>query len=203
MGVIMINLLDKVQTKWSTRNKNYYINKGYQFTAFGDDLSIYIKDLPDNSSIKVPVKCDYENCTSHNLWTPYRNYNRIIKENGQYLCKSCTIKQNHNNFLNIDRIEKWPKLYQFFLDKCEQNNCIPITTFDFYVQEYNCLIEFQGKQHYVPIKNWGGQEKLEYIQKHDSIKYNYAISHGIDILIINYLDQNHIEQILINKFNLE
>ena len=92
----MINYFDTVCIRWTTRNKTYYTNRGYKFTAFGDELYVCIQDLPENSSVSVPVLCDCPNCTTGIIMTPYRNYNKIIAENGIYRCKSCTIKNNHN-----------------------------------------------------------------------------------------------------------
>lgn len=150
----------------------------------------------DYVDMYTPLLFKCSECGEQFTTTP-KNY---IKRNFTR-CENCrNYSKGEEKIADILNKHNIPYERQKKYDDCRDKRKLP---FDFYVQEYNCLIEFQGKQHYVPIKNWGGQEKLEYIQKHDSIKYNYAISHGIDILIINYLDQNNIEQILINKFNLE
>lgn len=57
---------------------------------------------------------------------PFRNYNRIVKENGLYRCKQCPFKNGMHN-----RDEKSRRrLYNLFLDTCHQHCCIPLTTFD-------------------------------------------------------------------------
>jgi ferredoxin-like protein FixX len=68
--------------------------------------------------------------------------------------------------------------------------------YDFYLPRQNLLIEFNGLQHYVANKHWhqNGQS-LEYQQYRDSVKKDYALSHGFKFLVIKYTDKN-IEEIL-------
>ena len=410
----MINLMEMVKLKWTTRNKKYYQEKGYECTRLGDELWVHIKDLPLNSNERVPVSCDCPDCSNPVGITPYRNYNRIVKENGEYKCRPCAIKIGVGN-----RTQKSHKrLYDLFLQKCKEKNCIPVTTFeefhgydtemayicpihgktstlmerisnedawcrkcghmrisecrtlsnedvkrrveskngnvllnpeeyqgstvrnlrvlcgrcgnqfvtslssinngsgmcptcgsevcgsktkysmediiemsnidgvsmvvnpedyknmetklkflcsscnqqytttphlyiiggftrcenckiksqgqediknvlnefrveyipqmrfddcrdkrrlpfDFYLPAYNLLIQFNGGQHYYSVEYFGGQEHLEYVQKHDAMKKQYAIDNGFDYLVISYEDQKNIREILINKLGLE
>ena len=78
---------------------------------------------------------------------------------------------------------------------CSDKNPLP---FDFYLPEYNCCIEYQGKQHYESIKYFGGQEQFEYIQKHDVIKNEYCKNNGIPLLRIPYYKFDNIEEELNN-----
>lgn len=66
---------------------------------------------------------------------------------------------------------------------CKDKYCLP---FDFYLPEYNCCIEYDGKQHFEPIEWFGGQESLEYIKKHDAIKTQYCVKNNIRLLRIPY-----------------
>ncbi len=58
--------------------------------------------------------------------------------------------------------------------------------FDFYLPEHNICIEFNGKQHYNPIKYWGGEDGLKSQQKRDNIKINYCKNKSIKLLTIKY-----------------
>lgn len=58
--------------------------------------------------------------------------------------------------------------------------------FDFYLPEHNICIEFNGKQHYEPIKYWGGEDGLKSQQKRDKIKINYCKNKNIKVLTIKY-----------------
>lgn len=68
-------------------------------------------------------------------------------------------------------------------EACRDNKSLP---FDFYLPDYNATIEYQGKQHYEPIGYFGGQENLEYTQRHDKIKSDYCKQNNIRLLCIRY-----------------
>ena len=53
---------------------------------------------------------------------------------------------------------------------------------DFYLPDYNIAIECQGIQHFVPIKYFGGEEKLNRQLKYDKIKKELCKEHNIEIL---------------------
>ena len=61
--------------------------------------------------------------------------------------------------------------------------------YDFYVEEKNLLIEYNGIQHYEPIEYFGGEEAFKQIQFRDKLKIDYAAKNNINLLIIKY-DEN-------------
>ena len=69
-------------------------------------------------------------------------------------------------------------------------------SYDFYLPKYNMLIEYQGEQHYKPIKYFGGEEKFKIQQEHDELKRKYAKENGYNLLEISYLDFDNIYKIL-------
>lgn len=69
-------------------------------------------------------------------------------------------------------------------------------SYDFYIPKYNILVEFNGLQHYKPIKLYGGIEQFEKQKIRDEIKYNYAKDNGYNLLSIHYKDMKNIYQIL-------
>ncbi len=77
-------------------------------------------------------------------------------------------------------------------DACRDIRCLP---FDFYIPEYDLLIEYHGELHYIACANRGGEAKLKSTQKHDAIKKSYAEKHH-NFLEIPYWDFNNIETIL-------
>lgn len=71
--------------------------------------------------------------------------------------------------------------------------------FDFYLPQYNTCIEFQGRQHtYGPDTQYWSRttDTLEKIQERDQTKVNYCKNKNIDLIIINYTEIKHIEEIL-------
>ena len=69
---------------------------------------------------------------------------------------------------------------------------IPKMRYDFYLPDYNRLIEFDGKQHYGIVDFFGGEEEFLRRQKNDNIKNEYAISHNIDLVRIPYWERDNI-----------
>ncbi len=66
------------------------------------------------------------------------------------------LEKNNINFI---------KQYRF--KKCRDKKPLP---FDFYLPKYNICIEYDGKQHFKPIKYFGGADALLNRQKKDKIK---------------------------------
>lgn len=64
---------------------------------------------------------------------------------------------------------------------------------DFYLPDYDLYIEYNGEQHYFPIKHFGGIQKLNYQKKNDQVKRDCLKNKLIEIPF-TYFDK--IEQIL-------
>lgn len=73
--------------------------------------------------------------------------------------------------------------------------------YDFYIPNYNLLIEYQGRQHERVDGKFFTQDIFEYIKEHDNRKKQYAKEHNIELLEIWYYE--NIEEKLIKTLNLE
>lgn len=73
-------------------------------------------------------------------------------------------------------------------------------SFDFYILRGKIAIEFDGEQHFRPIKYFGGDERFKQIIARDKIKTNYCKEKGIRLIRIPYWDINNIPSILENHF---
>lgn len=69
--------------------------------------------------------------------------------------------------------------------------------FDFFLEEYNLVIEYDGEFHYLPIF---GEDDLHKQQRSDEIKTNYCKEKNISILRIPYWDFENIDNILSEFF---
>lgn len=70
---------------------------------------------------------------------------------------------------------------------------------DFYLPDYNIVIECQGEQHFKPIKYFGGINKYNTIISRDINKFNLCKERGIDII---YYSKNNIVPINFNKYHV-
>lgn len=133
-----------------------------------------------------------------------KNKDKIIKHNKEkyqerriaelrkpaHKSKGCLIIENYlltNSILFIQE-----KRY----DGCKDKKTLP---FDYYLPDYNFLIEFDGTHHFkgnLRIKDLTKRiESLKIIQLHDQIKNQYARDHQIKLLRIKY-DEKYIEELL-------
>ncbi len=58
--------------------------------------------------------------------------------------------------------------------------------FDYYLKKFSALIEYNGEQHYLPVKCWGGEEGLRKRRECDTLKEEYCRKNNIPLLIIKY-----------------
>ena len=60
---------------------------------------------------------------------------------------------------------------------------------DIFIEELNLGIEYQGIQHFEPVKYWGGKEAFEKLKKRDKIKEKLCRELGITLIYFTYLDE--------------
>ena len=73
--------------------------------------------------------------------------------------------------------------------------------FDFYLPDFNLLIEFQGRQHYEPVEKFGGEKQLKLQQEIDNRKKEIALKNGYKIFYISYKQLSEIENLLVQRLS--
>jgi very-short-patch-repair endonuclease len=68
--------------------------------------------------------------------------------------------------------------------------------FDFYLPKYRTIIEFDGRQHFEPIENFGGLESYNKLKINDKIKSDYCEDNYISLIRIRYDQIDDIYRIL-------
>lgn len=86
-----------------------------------------------------------------------------------------------------------------FID-CKYKRCLPFD-FGIYDDKNNLkgLIEYQGEQHYRPLKYFGGERKFSLTKQRDNIKKQYCEENKIPLLIVSYICYNEID-LYISRF---
>ena len=110
----------------------------------------------------------------------YAQPSNILFGKGCPQCKESRGERQVRQWLDNHKI-MYNKQYKF--DDCQDAKPLP---FDFYLPDYNVLIEYDGKQHFEPVEYFGGQESFEKTVKHDNIKNEYCKNNGIQLLRIPY-----------------
>ena len=71
--------------------------------------------------------------------------------------------------------------------------------FDFYLPDYNILIEYQGIQHFQPRDLFGGEEQLKIQQEIDSRKSSFAKNNGYKLIYFSYEEYKDLENLLVQR----
>lgn len=58
--------------------------------------------------------------------------------------------------------------------------------FDFFLPDFNVLVEFHGVQHYRPVQRFGGREGLNKTKEMDTLKETLAASYGTPLVVLNF-----------------
>ena len=151
-------------------------------------------DVPANSRTKVYWKC------------PICNYSWKVKiatrnssGSGCPICNESRGEQEIRRILNILNI--------FYIPQKEFEGLLGVgngnLSYDFYLPDYNLLIEYQGEQHekYIPYFHQSYDDFLKQVE-HDRRKKEHTQNNNINLLEIWYWDFNNIEEILKNELNL-
>lgn len=71
--------------------------------------------------------------------------------------------------------------------------------FDFYLNDYNCCLEYDGEQHFFANgRTWNTEEHCEQVKKRDEIKNNYCLKHHIPLIRIAYTSYESLDKDILN-----
>lgn len=109
------------------------------------------------------------------------------------MCEDCYKKESIGeikvrHFLEEHNLNFKP---EYWFPDCRDINPLP---FDFYLPDYNTIIEFDGIQHFYDTHYFN--TSFEKNKKHDRIKNEYCDEHNINLIRIPYWDINKVDEIL-------
>lgn len=135
----------------------------------------------------------------------HEDYQRIIYNSIKYnfRCSECENyskgEERISNYFIENKIDYEPQKEFYGLLGLGNGNL----SYDFYLEGYNLLCEFQGKQHKEYIPGFHKSKKdFEKQVEHDNRKRNFAKEHNIKLLEIWYWDFDNIESILNKELKL-
>lgn len=122
----------------------------------------------------------------------YVTPNNILRGHGCPHCSSSKLEETVGYYLELNNI--------IFNRGMKYHDLIGVKngmlSYDFYLPQYNLLIECQGEQHERPVKYFGGNKRFVIQKIHDTRKRKYAHDHNINLLEIWYYENNKIDKIL-------
>lgn len=165
---------DLTHEEWVTRKVNPVHGKG-RYT--------YLTEY-DNVHTKINILC---NECGHEFWQ--KPHIHIYTGAG---CPECTLNQTQSK--GASKVQSLLESYNLNYEKekrfndCRCKNSLP---FDFYVPEFNVLIEYDGEQHTRPARFGGmsreqSEEAFEMIKLRDNIKNQYCKDNNIPLLRISH-----------------
>ena len=87
-----------------------------------------------------------------------------------------------------------PFLQEYKFEKCINPNTQKHLRFDFYLPDYNCCIEYDGRQHFFSKNSgWDTVENTKRIQERDKIKNKFCIDNNIILIRVPYYYQTEKE----------
>lgn len=154
----------------SLYNDNFLYNEKCKQLNY--DLPI---DILQGPRTKIRFKCSSEHIYKQ---TPYSH---IVKGTSCPYCKQSRGEKYIQCYLKNNEIKYVAqKKFSNLKDKS-------YLSYDFYLPEYNMLIEYQGEQHYRKNKYFGGTKVFQKQQLHDKLKKEYAKNNGYKLLCLPYL----------------
>jgi len=185
---------------WTTAN-NHLSKKSGCPKCRNEKLSLSISEFINRANKVHHNKFDYSKVNYINI---YSKVIIICPIHGEFFQKPCTHlagkgcakcriskgEQEIKHLLNKNNI-LFEREYTF--TNCKNINLLP---FDFYLPKHNTCIEYDGRQHFEPIKWFGGEEGLRLRKINDEIKNKYCIDNNINLIRIKYTDIKDIEKII-------
>ena len=161
-------------------NKEIYQTK--LDSIFGTKELIILDEIPKSHQMTVQHKCGFIRTTS---------FKALLQNKACPICDK-TASLGERKILSYLEKHKIDYIYQ-------KKIALTQMRFDFYLEQYNLAIEFNGKQHYEPIEIFGGNTRFQQQQQYDQAKIDYCKLNNIKLLIIKYTDLDRIDQILATK----
>ncbi|WAX23266.1 hypothetical protein VL10_ORF75 [Staphylococcus phage vB_SauM_VL10] len=112
------------------------------------------------------------------------------------ICKSSIGEQLLVNFLTNKDITFIP---QYYFNNLRGNK--GYLRYDFYLPEYNILIEYNGIQHYKPVEFFGGLKTYKRQLERDNIKRQYAVDNNISLIEVPFYVST--KELIEEKLNYE
>lgn len=161
------------------------IEKANKIHNFKYDYSLLPKEFKTMSKVNII-------CKKHGIFKQCWNNHIHGKDN----CPSCKSSKGENEikkYLENNNIKYIP---QKSFNDCVNDKTGRKLVFDFYLPKQNICIEYDGKQHYFPIKFFGGVKEFNDITYKDNIKNEFCKNNNIKLIRISYKDKNNVEKLL-------
>lgn len=145
----------------------------------------------DISVVKGFIKIE---CPEHGEFKQYLYFHEY-----GHGCSDCNSSKGEEKIKSYLEKKESKFFRNFKFDDCSNQKKL---RFDFWLPDFNLVIEYDGEHHFKENKYFG-EGNLDYMKKNDSIKNEYCHNNKINLLRIPYWKFKEIEDILNNYFDLK
>lgn len=168
------------QQRWTTEK---FINEARKING---DKYDYSKTNYITTTEKVCITCPKHG----DFWVTPTNH---LRRHGCPICKQSRMETNIKNFLIENKINfEQQKTWKWLTYKSNLK-------VDFYLPDYNMVIECQGIQHFEPVEFFGGENEFKNIIKRDLIKKEACEQHGIKVILYSSCKKISQKNVVKNK----
>lgn len=176
----------KVSIHGLERNQNpicaycRFVNNNKDTDEFKWQLSLLVGNeyqvLGNYTNAKTKIEILHTKCNKSYKVTPH-NFLRGKR------CPYCNQSKGEEYIDSILKEQKVEYFRQYKFKDCVYKKPLP---FDFYLPKYKLAIEYDGEQHFKPIKHFGGAHNYLIRKERDKTKTQYCKRKGIKLLRIPY-----------------
>lgn len=97
-------------------------------------------------------------------------------------CQKCSLKNNKSEQILLNKL----KSDGFNVEYQKHFTWLGKQSLDIYLPDYNIAIEYQGRQHFKPIKKFGGKEGFEKTKFNDYVKYDLCNKNNLKLFYFTF-----------------
>lgn len=149
--------------------------KKESFLTHGDKYNYSLVNYTNNNT-KVKIICmkhgEFEQTPKDHL-----------KGHGCKFCSNFSKGEEKIEKVLKEKSIKFIREYRF--DSCISINGVKLA-FDFYVPDFNLIIEYDGRQHFEPVSVFGGEDSFRTLKINDEIRNKWCLEKNINLIRISY-----------------
>jgi very-short-patch-repair endonuclease len=184
----------KSRTKMRTLTRDEFIERAQEAHKNPDGTPKYTYDKVDYINSRIPVIIT---CPIHGDWNTTTPHNHI-NGTGCTICRESKGEKTIYNYLKQEYdYEVVPqKTYKDCTNKHKNLKTCREYEFDFYLPQFNIIIEFDGEQHFKRNTYFHKtDEKFQELVADDLYKINYCKNNNIKLIRISYNEKDIIGQL--------
>lgn len=169
----------EVEVKWNSKNKQHFVEKGYEFTKMKDSFLVKVDDLKDGSIVKVEVICDYCGKEYQKQWHNYLSENKesYVHKDCCNECKKFKIQETSMKNYGVNSVFLLPKIKE----QIKKTNIEKYGTENPFASDY-----IKDKIAETNLQKYGHKSPMQSSEIKDKMKKTCIEKYGVSSYLYNY-----------------